>query len=297
MLEYEQFKKIFDDKIFAKSKPDLLRKVADYPDRYVGLFRPTRPEAKLLQNLLQSNEIRFGDAFEVIIREYFIAEGWQPLDRILIAHDGAVLSLDQLFIKNDEILFIEQKVRDDHDSSKKRGQVGNFERKLEALVYQYGSKVKYGIFYFIDPSLVKNKNYYTPELEKLQTAWGVTMFVSYGPHLFDTLRCPYIWHEILMYLERWRREIPELPNLNFDAFPKESAEVLNDLSPSLFRKLFADERIVNDILPVLFPTGETFRRVLPLFENSELAINQTIARSIQVYIQNMAKVGRRTAIY
>ena len=50
MLEYEVFKNIFDEKIFAKSKPDLLKKVAEYPDRYVGLFRPTKPEAKLLQN-------------------------------------------------------------------------------------------------------------------------------------------------------------------------------------------------------------------------------------------------------
>ena len=47
MLEYEVFKDIFDKKIFAKSKPDLLKKVAEYPDRYVGLFRPTKPEAKL----------------------------------------------------------------------------------------------------------------------------------------------------------------------------------------------------------------------------------------------------------
>ena len=45
MLDYEKFKKIFDEKIFAKSKPDLLKKVAEYPDRYVGLFRPTKPEA------------------------------------------------------------------------------------------------------------------------------------------------------------------------------------------------------------------------------------------------------------
>ncbi len=79
MLEYEVLKDIFDEKIFAKSKPDLFKKVTEYPDRYVGLFRSTKPEAKLLQNLLQSNEIRFGDAFEVAIKHYFINESWQPL--------------------------------------------------------------------------------------------------------------------------------------------------------------------------------------------------------------------------
>ena len=59
MLEYEVFKDIFDEKIFAKSKPDLLKKVAEHPDRYVGLFRPTKPEAKLLQNLLQASISRW----------------------------------------------------------------------------------------------------------------------------------------------------------------------------------------------------------------------------------------------
>ena len=107
MLEYEVFKDIFDEKIFAKSKPDLLKKVAEYPDRYVGLFRPTKPEAKLLQNLLQSNEIRFGDAFEVAIKQYFINAGWQPLPQKIMSKEGDALDIDQLLIKDDKVLFIE----------------------------------------------------------------------------------------------------------------------------------------------------------------------------------------------
>ena len=69
-MEYDKFKKIFNTTIFEKSKPDLLRKVADSPDRYIGLFRSSRPKAKIIQNLLQSREIRFGDAFETLIEEY-----------------------------------------------------------------------------------------------------------------------------------------------------------------------------------------------------------------------------------
>lgn len=109
MLDYEKFKKIFDEKIFAKSKPDLLKKVAEYPDRYVGLFRPTKPEAKLLQNLLQSNEIRFGDAFEVVIKQYFINEDWQPLPQKITSKEGDALNIDQLLTKDNKVLFIEQK--------------------------------------------------------------------------------------------------------------------------------------------------------------------------------------------
>ena len=221
MLEYEVFKDIFDEKIFAKSKPDLLKKVAEYPDRYVGLFRPTKPEAKLLQNLLQSNEIRFGDAFEVAIKQYFINAGWQPLPQKIMSKEGDALDIDQLLMKDDKVLFIEQKVRDDHDSTKKRGQISNFEKKLEALVDIYGDKVTWGFFYFIDPSLIKNRNFYQPELAKLQESWGVRLSVSYGQDMFDQLGYPNIWLDIMANLQKWRHDIPDLPNVNFDTNPEE----------------------------------------------------------------------------
>jgi hypothetical protein len=70
-MQYSVFCKILNKQIFENSKRDLVEKIAEYPDRYIGLFRPTKPRVKLLQNLLQSNEIRFGDALEVTFRQYF----------------------------------------------------------------------------------------------------------------------------------------------------------------------------------------------------------------------------------
>lgn len=284
MLEYEVFKDIFDERIFAKSKPDLLKKVADYPDRYVGLFRPTKPEAKLLQNLLQSNEIRFGDAFEVVIEQYFISAGWRSLPQKIISKEGDALDIDQLFIKDEKVLFIEQKVRDDHDSTKKRGQISNFEKKLEALVDIYGEKVEWGFFYFIDPSLIKNRNFYQPELKKLQESWGVHLSVSYGQDMFDQLGRPDMWLNIMANLQKWRQDIPDLPNINFDTNPAESAEEIKGLSFRIFRKLFDDERIVNQILPVLFPTGETLELLLPHFEAANLSVAQEIHGRIEEHL-------------
>jgi hypothetical protein len=43
-MEYSKFIKILNDKIFLETKADLIRKFADYPERYVGLFRPTKPK-------------------------------------------------------------------------------------------------------------------------------------------------------------------------------------------------------------------------------------------------------------
>lgn len=267
MLEYEAFKDIFDEKIFAKSKPDLLKKVAEYPDRYVGLFRPTKPEAKLLQNMLQSNEIGFGDAFEAAIKHYFINEGWQPLPQKITSKEGDALDIDQLLIKDDKVLFIEQKVREDHDSTKKRGQISNFEKKLEALVDIYGDKVMWGFFYFIDPSLVKNRNFYQPELQKLQGSWGMHLSVSYGQDMFNQLGLSHIWPDIMNNLQKWRQDIPDLPNVNFDSNPEEFAEEIKDLPLRIFRKLFDDEGIVSQILPVLFRRAQRWRYLSRIFEH------------------------------
>lgn len=43
------------------------------------------------------------------------------------------LELDQFAKKDNTYYFIEQKMRDDHDSAKKRGQIDNFEKKLRGF--------------------------------------------------------------------------------------------------------------------------------------------------------------------
>ena len=70
IMAYEQFKGILNKEIFEESKSTLMEKISKNPMRYIGLFRPTKPKAKILQNLLQSHEIRFGNAFEILIEEY-----------------------------------------------------------------------------------------------------------------------------------------------------------------------------------------------------------------------------------
>ncbi|GAA7762345.1 hypothetical protein JP0169_14860 [Helicobacter pylori] len=66
------------------------------------------------------------------------------------------LELDQFATKDNTYYFIEQKMRDDHDNTKKIGQIDNFKRKLEALICHYGGNIQ-GYFYFIDESLIKIK--------------------------------------------------------------------------------------------------------------------------------------------
>jgi len=127
-MHYLQASSILNRHIFEGDKPALLTNIAERPERFIGLFRPTRPKAKLLQNLLQSHEIRFGDAIEELLKSILKDLGYTILPNRLQNSSGDSLSLDQYFTDGTTFYFIEQKVRDDHDSTKKRGQIRNSNR-------------------------------------------------------------------------------------------------------------------------------------------------------------------------
>jgi len=282
-MKYEKFKNIFNETIFEESKALLIEKIAKYPNRYIGLFRPTKPKAKILQNLLQSHEIRFGDAFEEVIEEYFREFGYEILEKKFVNGDNDELNLDQCFKFNNKVYFIEQKIRDDHDSTKKRGQIENFEKKLNEMISKYGERNLVGIFYFIDPDLQKNKNYYKAELEKMSRDYGVKLYLFYGVELFELLNKKYVWGEILSYLEQWKKEIPDFPETNFDIDAKSSFEEIKDLSPSLYRKIFQDDVIFNEIVLTIFPEKKTLKLLLDYFKekSSEKTIYKTISSILE----------------
>ncbi len=280
-MNYNQFKSIFNEAIFDKSKADLLEKVAHNPSRYIGLFRPTKPKAKILQNLLQSHEIRFGDAFEDAIKEYIQLEGCENLQRRYTLASGDVLDVDQCFAKDNKIYFIEQKVRDDHDSTKKRGQVDNFERKLEHLQSVYCEKEVVGIMFFIDPELNKNKNYYSSKLQEMGADYGAETQLFYGEPLFEYLGFKGVWQEILSHLRRWRKEIPDMPEINFDLDAQQTFEEIKDLKTSTYRKLLENDELFSEIILTIFPQQTVLRMLLEHFETKTTKIYATLAKKLR----------------
>ncbi|MDR2065843.1 MAG: hypothetical protein LBP85_09095 [Prevotellaceae bacterium] len=287
ILEYNQFKQIFNETIFEKSKADLLEKIAsDISSWNNELLCPSISKAKILQNLLQSHEIRFGDAFEHVIEKYLELKGCNILQKRYILDNGDVLNIDQCFKKGNKVYFIEQKVRDDHDSTKKRGQIDNFEKKLDLMLSKYPENELIGIFYFIDPDLVKNRNFYTAELEKMTIDYGVETQIFYGKPLFDYLGYTEVWSEILEYLERWRKEIPDLPEINFDLDANHTFEEIKDIKPLFFRKLLENNEIFNEIVLTLFPQKKTLKLLLNYFSTKTETIYKTIAENLKIKINN-----------
>jgi len=265
-MNYEKFCTILNKHIFEGEKKELLRRIAETPERFIGLFRPTKPSAKILQHLLQSHEIRMGDALEEIIEEILKSLGFRILSKSIVNESGETLSLDQYFTDGKVYYFIEQKVRDDHDSTKKRGQISNFETKLEILHKKHGSEL-IGIMYFIDPDLFKNKNYYRQELERLEKFYGVKLGLFYGKELFEYLKRPEIWENILLWLKQWKDSLPELPEINFDTVPQESFEEIKMLELRSWRKILENDIIWEEgIIKAIFREGETLRLLLEFFK-------------------------------
>jgi hypothetical protein len=282
-MNFTKFRDILNNAIFERSKVVLIEKIAKYPGRYIGIFRPTKPKAKILQNLLQSHEIRFGDAFELLIEEYLKELGYTILDKKFLTKDNDHLNVDQCFEKNGKTYFIEQKIRDDHDSTKKRRQIQNFERKLNEMINKYGEKNLVGIFYFIDPELKKNKNYYEAELKRMSNDYGVSLSLQYGGELFEYLGHPEIWQEILTYLKEWKKQIPELPETNFDLNAQLSFEEIKDLNPALFRNIFSNDVVFNEIVMTIFPEKKTLKLLLGYFKSksAEKTIYKTLTELLE----------------
>jgi hypothetical protein len=280
-MNYTEATEILNRHIFEGDKVSLLRKIAERPERYIGLFRPTKPKAKLLQNLLQSHEIRFGDAMESLIQAMLADVGFTNLPYGIQAADGDSLSIDQYFTSGRKYYFMEQKVRDDHDSTKKRGQISNFEKKLDVL-YGIHQNDLIGIMYFIDPDLWKNKNFYVQELSKSQDFYGVELHLFYGREFFEHLGFASLWDDMLAWLKQWKSELPDFPEVNLDLVPEESFEEIKTLETRYWRMLLSNDKIWSDgIIQVLFSKGTTLRLMLDHFARQQTSASRSLQRALQ----------------
>ena len=279
-MNYDAVEKILNYNIFAEEKLYLLKKLASSPERYVGILRPTKPKTKLIQNLLQSREVRFGSALEQLIRLVISEVGFSNLRPTLSTNDDKSLSLDQYFTNGKYYYFVEQKIRDDHDTSKIEGQIINFEKKIESLIRVH-HKNFIAIFYFIDPNLSKNKNYYIEEISRLKNLYEIDVFLFYGKDFFDYIGSPEIWFELMDWIGQWKTSLPDYPSIDLDLYPRESFEEIKALQPIYWEKILKNEDVWKEgIIRVLFSEGTTLKLLFGYFSQMQTARYQKIAKSL-----------------
>lgn len=263
LINFNEFKEILEKTVYKNAKSDLLKKVASYPDRYVGIFRPTTPEVKLIQNITQSHEISFGDFIEDIITRY-LGVFYTNIEKRHMYKDETIL-FDQLFEYNGKIFMLEQKMRDDHDSTKKRGQFENFVKKVEYLKETYPTKEIVAGMWFVDPSLTKNKNYYQVMMDNYSVS-NTELHLFYGDQFLNYLDKISIWDEMTNYLVEWKMSEDNRIELNFETNWNETKqELLENVTVSEWKKLINNPLIISEIFPILFPTNK-YVEILEILE-------------------------------
>lgn len=294
ILSYNDFVKKLNEKLFEGSYSDLLTKIVSSPDRYIGIFRPTKPKTKLIQNITQSHEIKFGDALENMFQDYFELLGFELLEKRLTSKettDNKEYNIDQLFRKENTIYMIEQKVRDDHDSTKKVGQFSNFKAKYIEVSNKYKDNNIIPIMWFIDDSLRKNKNYYSKEMDKMSQSYNCEPKLYYGGEMFSGNENGIgdfpaeMWNEIIEYLTLWKKTLPDMANVDFDENSEEVFEEIKDLPPSTYVKLFKNDAIKEQILPILFTKGTVLKKLKVYFSSKENTTYKNIVSKIEEYLE------------
>ena len=247
---------------------DIIESIISSPSRYAGIFRLSNAETKLLQNITQSREIKLGDFMEQIVTDYLGIVGYNNFPKSLIAGEKKNrLSADQLFANKNQLYLIEQKIRDDHDSTKKRGQFENFDKKIAYLQNEYHGCELNAAIWFIDDSLTKNKNYYLQMIEGARKKYeDVKITLHYGKSIFTNfIENEQIWNELVEYLIKWKTENSknvEVPNLdtNLDVLA-----AMKQLSASSLRKLLSNKKEYVLVRKELFSTGANFKLLYQYF--------------------------------
>lgn len=293
ILKYDYFAKKLNEIVFEGSAAYLLDKIVKNPSRYIGIFRPSKPRTKLIQNITQSHEIRFGDALESIFEDYFRALNFEILDKKLVIKeekDNKEYNIDQLIKKNNFIYLIEQKVRDDHDSTKKVGQFANFEAKYFEVARKYENNEVIPIMWFIDNSLKKNRKYYTEQMGEMKDFYECNPKLYYGIEIFSESENGIevfpneMWSEVVEYLIKWKQTLPDMPEVDLDANSEKTFEELKDLSPSIYRKLFKNKEIKEQIFPIIFTEGIVLKKLRDFFIRKDETAYKKIAQKIDEYL-------------
>lgn len=240
----------------------LLITIIEQPERYCGLFRLSNARNKLIQNITQSREIKFGDFIEELATEYIARLGYINFDKDLGQDEnGDELNVDQFFTDGTILYLVEMKVRDDHDSTKKRGQYQNFHKKIDLIRKKYPDKHIDASMWFMDSSLHKNKNYYFQQMkdEKLD---NVTLHLYYGSQFFESLKNgKQAWDEFISILIKYRQEHANdditIPNFGTS---EEIYKALLRLPENLWKKLMSDKEIYCLLRKELFSTGNNLEK-------------------------------------
>lgn len=264
IITYEEFCRLLTEHIQTGEAfyESLLVNVIENPYRYCGLFRLSNAKMKLMQNVTQSKEIKFGDIIEELTTEYIKRLGYTTFEKNLGQDEnGDILNVDQYFTDGHTIYMVEMKIRDDHDSTKKRGQYLNFQKKIRLIKKCHNNCHLDASMWFVDDGLIKNKNYYKEEMSK-ENYDNCSLHLYYGDEFFKTLKNGgQAWKELIDILTEYRiknagSEV-DIPDFGTS---KQVLNALVHLQEKYWKKLTSSEDKYELLRKELFSSGDNIER-------------------------------------
>lgn len=218
---------------------NLLKKMIEKPERFIDTLSISNKREQISANIAISKKIKFGYFLENLFQRIFTSFGFEILPNKINNYKNSS-KVDILMKKENTIFLIEQKVRDDHDNSKKVGQIQNYFEKINAIRNVYPNYNIKSYFWFISEWFTKNRNYYQNKIKEFNddNKWQQS-FLVYAHELFATLlEDTKIWSNILEYISKQRQK--HIENDNVDHLLK-LKENINNLTSSLKSKIYSDK--------------------------------------------------------
>lgn len=178
--QYKTLGKSVKDKLFLKSSAlnTIYHAPLDNNDFIAG-------------TIFNTSNIRYGCFLEEVINSFLEENGAK------IYSEKKQGNYDLLFERNGVLYVGEIKIRDNHDSTKKKGQIENLERKATEQKKKHWNQRVVALLYFVDPFEKKNSNYY---LNKLNDCVSEGAFdegkLFYGDEIFKELDLYKEWEQI-----------------------------------------------------------------------------------------------------
>lgn len=263
-MEYSKFKEILDKHLIIDDKTTFVKSLVHTKDaamRLMSGFKITSLESRITSKYLTSIQIKLGDALEDVFKEYLKEKGVNFLPRNFVTDKDC----DQIFTYNGITFLIEQKIRDDHDSSKKEGQITNYNIKKQTIAKKVNNYAT--CCWFIDPDFEKNKKYYSSVLNENELYYGKEIEYFLSEIVFHDNRCNGFFDELITYLEKYSNEfsILDLTNLTIN---------YKDFTVSELYRLLQSKTYINKVSQIFFNNNIPFAEIYN-YITSKQAVNCT----------------------
>ena len=108
----------------------------------------------------------------------------------------------------------------------------------------------------------------------------------YGRELFELLGFPDAWDEFLAHLKEWKLTIPDLPEVNMDLDVNATAVALVDVKSGVWNKFFSNPSIVEEIAPIVFPSGEALEVLIEFHKKRASKESMKVVRTLSSYLNS-----------